>query len=83
MALMDEIPRWQYRIVYSGSFSTGTQLGMGARHRCDKASNWMHGLDHGLILLREPIRPGEEPDGAGSEVWNLDHVTAAYRSVTT
>ncbi len=91
MALIDEIPRWQYRIVNSGTFNTSARVGMALSYFgqqgwelvtiYDKASNWMQGFEKGFILFKRPVPPGEEPDGAWSEVWTADHVIAAYQSL--
>ncbi|MBK5221570.1 MAG: hypothetical protein JJE52_01570 [Acidimicrobiia bacterium] len=92
MGLIDEIPRWQYRIVNSGTFSTAERLGMALSYFgqqawehvtvYDKASNWVQGFEKGFILFKRAVPPGEQPEGGWSEVWTADHVIAAYNALT-
>lgn len=93
MAQVDEIPRWQYRIVQSGAFGTAERLGMALSYFgqqgwelvtvYDKASNWIQGIEKGFVLFKRPVPPGVEPEGGWSEVWSADHVIAAYRSLAS
>lgn len=92
MGLLDDIPRWQYRIVNTGTFSTPERLGMAMSYFgqngwelvtvYDKASNWFQGWEKGFALFKRPVPPGDEPEGGWAEVWTADHVIAAYNALT-
>lgn len=80
--------RWQYRLVNVGAFFAPSRLGMtlsffGQRgwelvSVYDKASNWLNGIENGIILFKKPVPPGDEPDGAWTEVWTSAQVEHAY-----
>ena len=67
--------RWQYYILNLGTISTIDRLvnelgrlGADGWEVCatlDKSSNWLGaGYEKAIILLKRPVRDGEEPDGA-------------------
>jgi hypothetical protein len=86
--LLDDIDRWQYRIVNIGAFNTAQRLGS-ALALCgaqgwelvailDKASNWLANMEKGFVLFKRPVPPGDEPEGGWAEVWSAEQITAAY-----
>lgn len=81
--------RWQYRIVDIGGFFAGRLLGIclsffGQRgwelvSIYDKSSNWLNNVENGFILFKKAVPPGDEPDGAWTELWTSGQVAAAYK----
>lgn len=80
--------RWQYRIVQLGAAFAARRLGITLSYFgqhgwelvsvYDKASNWIANIENGFILFKKPVPPGDEPDGAWTEVWTSSQVEKAY-----